>query len=149
MAGNALRRVCRSRCKAGYRVRFKRVSAARQANRNWSTRRIAIATRKVEEQKAKLGMFVDQFKVETVEERISRIDRQDEAWLRGFRSATAKSWLRGRRALWLLPSDKRLTILDQWDNHCPYPATPEYFLTFLRMNGVEIPDSKGANGKKS
>ena len=122
-------------------MRFKPFPGARQANRNWSTRRIAIATRKVEEQKAKLGMFVDQFKVETVEERISRIDRQDEAWLKGFRSAIAQSWLRGRRALRLLSPDKRSTILDQWDNHCPYPATPEYFLTFLRMNGVEIPEN--------
>lgn len=121
-------------------MRFKPFPGGKQANRNWSTRRIAIATRKVKEQQAKLGMFVDQFKVETVEERRSRIDRQDEAWLKAFRSHWAQSWLRGRRALWLQPPEKRSTILNQWNNHCPYPATPEYFLDFLHKNGVVIPD---------
>lgn len=121
-------------------MRFKRVCPAHQANRNWTTRRIAIAARKVEEQKAKLGMFVDQFKVETVEERMNRVDQQDEAWLKGFRHMIAEQWFKARRILYSLPPDKRSAILDQWNNHCPYPATPEYLLDFLhtQLNGVGV-----------
>jgi hypothetical protein len=118
-------------------MRFQRFPA-RSPNREWTNRRIAAAKRAIEKEKAKLGMFVDQFPVETLEERKARLDKGDAAWLIGFRQYRYKDWRRVRGILFALPAEQRHALVEEWNNHRWLPGTPDYLLDFLRGKGVDV-----------
>lgn len=105
-------------------------------------RRVAAARRSVEKQKAKLGMFAGQFPVETVEERLDRIDRAHIDIQKWFRSSRAADWFKARRLLLSQPDEVRQSLIAEW-NAAPYPGTPEYLLDFLHRKGIR----EGREGK--
>lgn len=115
-------------------MRFKRLLREKPKTER-TPRRVAAAKKAVQAQRDKLGMFADQFPVETVEERLDRIDQARIDWSKSFRSQRAASWFKARRLLLSQPDEVRQALIEEW-NAAPYPGSPEYLLDFLWQKGI-------------
>jgi hypothetical protein len=101
-----------------------------------SQRKIAAAKRAVERQKENLGLFRDIIPVETVDERLQRINKETNEMVTRQRQATLKRWRIARGILRDLPDDIRQKLLAEW-NFSLIPADPGYLLDFLWDKGYK------------
>ncbi len=125
-------------------VRFKKCMFRYEAPTEFSPRRRAAAARAIDKQKAKAGMFVDQYKFETVDERLEHREDTWSDWVKNFRHETAISWVSGRQALFKLLPPVRRELIDEWNRRTWIPGSSEYFLDFLRSRGVIITKERTA-----
>ena len=115
-------------------MRFKRCSI-RYETREITPRRRAAAAAAIARQKAKAGMFADQYKFDTVDERLEHREDTWRDWVKHFRHHTAVSWIVGRQALFSLPLAERQQLFDEWNRRIWIPGSSEYFLDFLHTRG--------------
>ncbi len=107
--------------------------------RSHTRRRLMRAEKALERQKAKYPMFADQWKTETAEERLNRLDESGRLSVQNMRSHQAALWRQARCALFALPEPQRRALTDEWNDDRWLPGSPEYLLDFLRGKGIGLP----------
>ena len=117
-------------------VRFSRCPY-RYQRRAITRQRLTAATKAIERERQRDGLFADVQAYETPEERLARLEAEQEAWVRQMRARWLEEWRRIRAALCAAPAERRRQIVAAWRT-CGWPGSPEYIATFLRKHGVIV-----------
>lgn len=107
-------------------------------------RRRLAAERKIIRERESMALFPELVRDNgSVEERLSRVDREHVAWSKSMRDHEAKAWREARRRLRLLEPGLRAEVIEYW-NHGGCPKDPVYLLDHIRNMGVLYPLRDGS-----
>jgi len=87
-----------------------------------STRRIKSAQKAVQREKDSVALFPELARFRSVEERLDAQDKSEFTRLIARRRAEAEAWLKVRRRLRQLPSDKQARFVEHWNKRTMVPA---------------------------
>lgn len=121
-------------------MRFDR-TAYTKTLRPWTPRRIAAAKRAVTRELDNNALTPELTRFSTLQQRQTAINTREQALIKQMRQFHAQTWREARRLLAAQPRQRRLEIIQAWDNAL-CPAHPTHFHVFLKK---QIASAKNQN----
>lgn len=118
---------------------WERYSLTRE-KRAWTPLRLKAAERAVKKEADAMPLFPELRRVQTVEERIVKMDNREDVITKRLRDWKAQTWRKARAYLRTLSASERERLLAKWNTRF-MPGCPSNLLTLARMMRINpLPD---------